>query len=142
MSEAPKEKLTVADLVEAQRKTASQLEAINEKLQNIGYLTQGLATTDQRARSVQGFDIMMLVLLIAGLLLLCGSHLKDQAMKQATTEDFISSIAFYIAFELAIVIFLLVRSLNRASAVTRLHEVEKANETAAFRRNKIALKET
>jgi hypothetical protein len=111
MNETPKEKLTITDLVEAQRKTAEQLEAINENLQNIRHYTQSLANTDHQSRGLGGWEGGGLILLLMGLMVTAAS--KNNV-----------AVFYFIAFELALVVFLLTRSLTKVPAVTRLQEFE------------------
>jgi hypothetical protein len=114
MNETPKEKLTINDLVEAQRKTAEQLEAINENLQSIRHYSQSLANTDQQARGLGGWDGGLFILLLVGLIATGAS--KDNV-----------AVFYFIAFELALVVFLLTKSLTKVPAVLRLQEFESIN---------------
>jgi hypothetical protein len=111
MSETPKEKLTITDLVEAQRKTAEYLEAINANLQNIKHYTQSLANTDHDTRGLGGWDAGGFFLLLVGLLL-TATNVNGPA------------VFYFIAFELALVVFLLMKQLTKVPAVTRLQEFE------------------
>lgn len=101
MSESPKEKLTVADLVEAQRETAEQLKLLNEKLSNIDTATKALATTDFRAINPV-WDVVFFVLLAIG---------------SAVNKSFIG-------FELAILVYIGIRLLHRTPAMTRAIELD------------------
>jgi hypothetical protein len=102
MSELPKEKLTVADLVEAQRKTAYQLDLIATKLNEISFTTTSIARSDQSALSANGWNGVLLFFLIIGSIL-------NQS---------------FIAFELALIAYCLAKSLHRTPALKRAKELD------------------
>ncbi len=101
MSETPKEKLTVVELVIAQRDTAEQLRLLNERLSRIDESTRALATTDFKAINPV-WDVGFFVLLAIG---------------SAANKSFVG-------FELAILVYIGVRMLHRTPAMTRTTELD------------------
>lgn len=112
MSDTPKEKLTVADLVEAQRKTAQHLESIENALEKVGNATHSIASSDQSALSINGWSGVLLFFLVIGSIL-------NQS---------------FIAFELAIIAYCLVKSLHRTPALTRAKELYEEQKLRAEQR--------
>lgn len=109
MIEMPKEKLTVADLVEAQRDTADQLRLLNEKLQKIEHLTHCLATTDERSYSPQGWEICVFIFLLMGVFI----SLANPKLALG-----------FIGFELAILSLVAIRMMRKTPALTRWKQIE------------------
>lgn len=112
MSETPREKLTVVDLVVAQRETAEHLKSIATRLNEIGVTTTSIAKSDQSALSINGWSGVLLFFLIVGAIL-------NQS---------------FIAFELAIIAYCLTKSLHRTPALTRAKELEDEEKLRAEQR--------
>lgn len=100
MSETPNEKLTVADLVKAQRDTAEQLRVLNEHLTHIDESTRALATTDFKAVNPV-LDVFFFVALAIG---------------SVVTQSFVG-------FELAMLVYIGLRLLYRSPAIARVKEM-------------------
>lgn len=112
MSETPKEKLTVADLVEAQRQTSEHLQLIANKLNDIGFIAHSLGRTDHEAFSASAWNGILLVVLVIG------SCINGS----------------FIALELALVAYFLAKSLHRTPALTRLKQLENEEKLRAEQR--------
>lgn len=115
MSDTPKDKLTIADLVEAQRDTSQQLRLLNEKLKSIDESSKALATTDSKAVHPVLDVFFFVVFLIAGI---------------ATLN--------LVAIELAFVVYIGMRLLYRTPALTRSKEMQAEEREVEFTREQDA----